>query len=55
MVVEDRRYSVSICYYLSIFRGGSLLRNKPKRRCSEGLLGAQLLFFSDVLAQTFAI
>lgn len=38
-----------------IFWGGNLLQNKPKRRCRGGLLGAQLISFSSVLTQTFAI
>ncbi len=37
--------------FYMLFWGGNLLQNKPKRRCREGLPGAQLTSFSGVLTQ----
>lgn len=45
VVAEDRR---SLIYY---FEEGNLLQSKPKRRDRGGLLGAQLISFSNDLTQ----
>lgn len=49
VVAEDRMSS--ICY----LEEGIYFKNKPKRRCRGGLLGARLTSSSGVSTQTFAI